>query len=45
VVDLGVYPESMHGFTSHPVPMAAAALQGAEAQLARRLDEQEQRQG
>jgi acetyl esterase len=37
-VDLRVYPESMHGFTSHPTPMAAAAVDGIETWLARRLD-------
>jgi acetyl esterase len=40
-VDLRVYPDSMHGFTSHPVPMAAAALHGVETWLAERLDEQQ----
>jgi len=38
-VDLRVFPEAMHGFTSHPTSMAAAALDGAEAWLANRLDE------
>ena len=39
-VDLRVFPESMHGFTSHPTPMATAALDGVETWLASRLDEQ-----
>ena len=39
-VDLRVFPESMHGFTSHPISMAAAALDGVETWLASRLDEQ-----
>jgi acetyl esterase len=39
-VDLRVFPESMHGFTSHPTSMAAAALDGVETWLASRLDEQ-----
>ena len=39
-VDLRVFPESMHGFTSHPISMAAAALDQVEAWLAGRLDEQ-----
>jgi acetyl esterase/lipase len=38
-VDLRVFPESMHGFTSHPTPMATAALNGIESWLASRLDE------
>ncbi len=38
-VDLRVFPEAMHGFTSHPTSMAAAALDGVEAWLASRLDE------
>ena len=38
-VDLRVYPESMHGFTSHPTSMAEAALDGVETWLAGRLDE------
>lgn len=37
-VDLRVYPESPHGFTSFPTTMAAAALSGIESWLARRLD-------
>jgi acetyl esterase len=37
-VDLRVYPEAMHGFTSHPTTMAAMALEQIEAWLARRLD-------
>ena len=36
-VDLRVYPESAHGFTSYPTGMAAAALGGIEAWLRRRL--------
>ena len=39
-VDLRVFPASMHGFTSHPTSMAAAALDGVETWLASRLDEQ-----
>jgi acetyl esterase len=38
-VDLRVYPESMHGFTSHPTSMAAAARDGVEVWIAGRLDE------
>jgi acetyl esterase/lipase len=38
-VDLRVFPESLHGFTSHPTSMATAALDGAEAWLASRLDQ------
>ena len=38
-VDLRVFPESMHGFTSHPTSMATAALDGVETWLANRLDE------
>jgi acetyl esterase len=37
-VDLRVFPESMHGFTSHPTSMATAALDGVETWLANRLD-------
>ena len=40
-VDLRVYPDSMHGFTSHPVPLATAARNGVETWLAGRLDDQE----
>jgi acetyl esterase/lipase len=36
-VDLRVYPEAMHGFTSHPTPMASCALDGVEQWLAGRL--------
>ncbi len=36
-VDLRVYPESMHGFTSHPVSMATYALNDIEAWLARHI--------
>jgi acetyl esterase len=39
-VDLRVFPESMHGFTSHPTSMATAALDGVETWLASRLDGQ-----
>jgi acetyl esterase len=38
-VDLRVFPESMHGFTSHPTSMARAALDGVERWLASRLDD------
>ena len=38
-VDLRVFPESMHGFTSHPIAMAAVALEGAEEWLLSRLDQ------
>jgi acetyl esterase len=38
-VDLRVFPESMHGFTSHPTSMATVALDGIEAWLASRLAE------
>jgi acetyl esterase len=44
-VDFRVFPEAMHGFTSHPTSMATAALDGAGAWLARRLDEQERQPG
>jgi acetyl esterase len=37
-VDLRVFPESMHGFTSHPTSMATAALDRVERWLATRLD-------
>jgi acetyl esterase/lipase len=40
-VDLRAFPESTHGFTSFPTPMATAALKGIESWLAGRLDEQE----
>jgi acetyl esterase len=36
-VDLRVFPEAMHGFTSHPTSMAAAASDAVEAWLASRL--------
>jgi acetyl esterase/lipase len=39
-VDLRVYPESPHAFTSLPTGMATAAINGIEAWLAGRLDEQ-----
>jgi acetyl esterase/lipase len=32
-VDLRVYPGSPHGFTSHPTPMARAALDDIESWL------------
>ncbi|MGH9054929.1 MAG: alpha/beta hydrolase fold domain-containing protein [Acidimicrobiales bacterium] len=38
-VDLRVYPESRHGFTSFPTKMAAIALRGIESWLAGRLPE------
>ncbi|MGI8750937.1 MAG: alpha/beta hydrolase [Acidimicrobiales bacterium] len=38
-VDLRVYPESPHGFTSFPTAMAATALNGIEAWLTARLDD------
>lgn len=38
-VDLRVFPESMHGFTSHAVSMATAATNGVETWLADRLGE------
>jgi len=37
-VDLRVFPESMHGFTSHPTAMATSAISGVERWLATRLD-------
>lgn len=40
-IDLRVFPEAMHGFTSHPTSMAATALHGVETWLANRLNEQE----
>jgi acetyl esterase len=36
-VDLRIYPESPHGFTGHPTPMARAALEDIEAWLEGRL--------
>ena len=39
-VDLRVFPESPHGFTSTPTAMATAALNGVDSWLASRLDEQ-----
>jgi acetyl esterase len=44
-VDLRVFPEAMHGFTSHPTSMATAALDGVEMWLASRLDEQQGQSG
>jgi len=44
-VDLRVFPESMHGFTSHPTSMATAALDGVETWLASRLEEQQRQPG
>ncbi len=38
-VDLRVFPEAMHGFTSHPTAMATAALDGIEKWLSGRLDD------
>jgi acetyl esterase/lipase len=38
-VDLRVFPESPHGFTSTPTAMATAALNGVDSWLASRLDE------
>jgi acetyl esterase len=38
-VDLRVYPESPHGFTSYPTAMAGAALNGIDSWLSDRLDE------
>jgi acetyl esterase len=32
-VDLRLYPESPHGFTGHPTPMARAALDDIESWL------------
>ncbi len=37
-VDLRVFPEAMHGFTSHPTAMAKAAMEGIERWLSNRLD-------
>ncbi len=37
-VDLRVYPEARHGFTSHPTKMAAAATQDIAGWLKRRLN-------
>jgi acetyl esterase/lipase len=36
-VELRLYPEAMHGFTSHPTSLARVALDGAQAWLADRL--------
>ncbi len=36
-VDIRLYPEAMHGFTSHSTSMAAHALDGIEAWLASRI--------
>jgi acetyl esterase len=36
-VDIRVFPESIHGFTSHPTAMATAALNSVETWLADRL--------
>jgi len=38
-VDVRVFPESPHGFTSSPTAMATAALNGIQSWLAGRLDE------
>ncbi|WP_020500220.1 alpha/beta hydrolase [Sciscionella marina] len=40
-VDLRVYPESVHGFTSFPTAMAATAMRGIEHWLADRLVDKE----
>jgi acetyl esterase len=40
-VDLRVYPESPHAFTSFPTGMAAVALDGIESWLDRRLEERQ----
>lgn len=39
-VDLRVFPEAMHGFTSHPISMATAAMDEIETWSASRLVEQ-----
>lgn len=39
-VDLRVFPESIHGFTSHPTAMATAALEELETWLSDRLGDQ-----
>ena len=36
-VDIRTFPESLHGFTAHPTPMAMTALNGIESWLANRL--------
>jgi acetyl esterase/lipase len=36
-VDLRIYPESLHGFTSSPTAMAHAAIRGMDAWLDDRL--------
>jgi hypothetical protein len=36
-VDIRIFPESIHAFTSHPTAMATAAFDGVEAWLASRL--------
>jgi acetyl esterase len=38
-VDLRLFPESPHGFTSFPTAMATAALDSIESWLAARLDQ------
>ena len=38
-VELRVYPEAMHGFTSHPTTMATVALDGIDTWLSARLGE------
>jgi acetyl esterase/lipase len=38
-VDVRVYPESPHGFTSFPTGMAEAAITGIESWLDHRLNE------
>ena len=37
-VDLRVFPEALHRFTSHPTGMATVALDGIEAWIANRLE-------
>ncbi len=36
-VDLRIYPDSPHGFTSHPTPMARTALEDIEEWIKERL--------
>ncbi|MDA8118390.1 MAG: alpha/beta hydrolase [Actinomycetota bacterium] len=38
-VEVRVFPEAMHGFTSHPTAMALAAKEGMRSWMAHRLDE------
>ncbi len=37
-VDLSIYPESPHGFTGHPTPMAGAAVNTIDSWLRARLN-------